>query len=88
MKTFRLDLDFLVCKRGPDWPLLGQVSIPSPISCSRRSGGRAGSVALGGVVSLVGQAAFAQLFPQGCGREGSALGPEASVSYLISFTVF
>ena len=31
---FRLDL---VCKRGPDWPLL--VPIPIPISCGRRSGG-------------------------------------------------
>lgn len=26
------------------------------------------------------QAAFAQLFPQGCGGEGSAPGPEGSIS--------
>ena len=35
--TFRLDLGFLVCMRGPDWLLL--VPVPNPISCGRRSGG-------------------------------------------------
>lgn len=68
-KTVRPDLGFLVqiYKRGPDWPVSGQVPSPS------QSGGGAGV----GPVSWVGQAALAQLFPQDCGGDWLTVGSES-----------